>query len=112
MTHRQTPPAVNFRTVTEDDSPSAFFHAAAMAMSRDALWENPPPLAAGCEHDLLCLLVIEFRQTVLCRKCGGLDPDTSRRVLTEPGTWVSDETGAPVRLLGSGLRVTYEVNRA
>jgi hypothetical protein len=85
--------------------------AAAMGMARDELWRNPPPLAAGCDHDLLCLLVIEARQTVLCRKCGGLDADASRRVLTEPGTWTGNETGAPVRLLESGLRVTYEENR-
>ena len=85
--------------------------AAAMQMARDELWRNPPPLAADCVHDLLCLLVIEPRQTVLCRKCGGLDEDASRRVITEPGTFVSDETGAPVRLLESGLRVTYEENR-
>ena len=85
--------------------------AAAMQISRDELWRDPPVLAADCEHDLLCLLVIEPRQTVLCRKCGGLDEDASRRVITEPGTFVSDETGAPVRLLESGLRVTYEENR-
>lgn len=86
--------------------------AAAMQMARDELWRNPPPLDPGCEHDLLCLLVIEARQTVMCRKCGGLDPDASRRVITEPGRWISDKTGAPVRLLGSGLLVTYEQNHA
>ena len=82
--------------------------AAAMQISRDELWRDPPVLAADCEHDLLCLLVIEPRQTVVCRKCGGLDADASRLVLTAPGTWIADETGAPVRLLESGLRVTYE----
>ncbi len=86
--------------------------AAAIGMTRDELWRNPPPLAGGCDHDLLCLLVIEARQTVLCRKCGGLDAGASRRVLTEPGQWTFDQAGAPVRLLESGLRVTYEENRA
>ena len=91
--------------------PSPLMTAAAMGMARDELWRNPPPLTPGCDHDLLCLLVIEARQTVLCRKCGGLDADASRRVLTEPGQWISDGTDAPVRLLESGLRVTYEENR-
>ena len=86
--------------------------AAAMQMARDELWRNPPPLDAGCEHDLLCLPVIEARQTVLCRKCGGLDEDASRRLVIEPGRWITDETGAPVCLLRSGLRITYEVNDA
>jgi hypothetical protein len=86
--------------------------AAAMQMARDELWRNPPPLDAGCEHDLLCLLVIEARQTVMCRKCGGLDEDASRRVATEPGRWITGEGSAPVRLLKSGLLVTYEENRA
>jgi hypothetical protein len=85
--------------------------AAAMQMARDELWRNPSPLAADCDHDLLCLLVIEARQTVLCRKCGGLDADTSRRMLTEPGKLVSDEIGAPARLLKSGLRVKFQVAR-
>jgi hypothetical protein len=85
--------------------------AAAMGMARDELWRNPPPLDAGCEHDLLCLPVIEARQTVMCRTCGGLDPDASRRVVTEPGRWIGRETGAPVRLLQSGLLVTYEENQ-
>jgi len=83
-------------------------NATAMQMARDELWRNPPPLDGGCEHDLLCLLVIEARQTVMCRKCGGLDADASRRVVTEPGRWI---TGS-VRLLESGLLVTYEENRA
>jgi hypothetical protein len=88
----------------------ALMTAAAMQMARDELWLEQPPLAVGCEHDLLCLLVIEARQTVICRKCGGLAADASRRVLAEPGTWVSDETGAPARLLESGLRIAFEEN--
>ena len=86
--------------------------AAAMHMARDETWRNPPPLAPGCEHDLLCLPVIEFRQTVICRKCGGLDADASRRILAEPGTWIPDKTGAAVRHLESGLQVAFEETRA
>ena len=90
----------------------AVMTAAWMQMGRDELWRNPPLLAADCEHDLLCLLVIEPRQTVVCRKCGGLDADTSRRMLAEPlERLVRTETGAPARLLESGLRVTYEERR-
>ena len=48
----------------------------------------------------------------MCRKCGGLDADASRRVVTEPGRWISDGSRAPVRLLKSGLLVTYEENHA
>ena len=68
--------------------------AAAATMARDALWRDPPPLAPGCDHDLQCLPVIEFRQTVLCRKCGGLDAETSRRLLTEPGCFTVDADGS------------------
>ena len=85
-----------------------FTAAAAAQIARDELWRNPPILADGCQHDLLCLLCIEFRQTVICRKCGGLDEDASRRVITEDGRFVDGGDG-PVRLLDSGLRITYEV---
>jgi hypothetical protein len=85
-----------------------FAAAAARTLARDALWRNPPPLNPDCDHDLLCLLVIEVRQTVTCRKCGGLDQDASRRVITEDGRFLPGEDG-PVRLLESGLRITYEV---
>ena len=85
--------------------------AGAMQMARDELWRNPPPLAADCNHDLLCLLVIEPRQTVLCRKCGGLDADASRQVLAVAGRFIMGDRGEVVRLLDSGLRVTYEENR-
>jgi hypothetical protein len=63
----------------------AFAQAAARQMGRDELWKRRPPLAADCEHDLECLPVVEFRQTVVCRKCGGLDVDASRGVLGQPG---------------------------
>jgi hypothetical protein len=59
----------------------AFAAAAAMQLSRDELWKRRPPLAADCEHDLDLLPIVEFRQTVICRKCGGLDVEASRRVL-------------------------------
>lgn len=59
---------------------TALTRAALLTMSRDALWRDPPPLAADCDHDPECLPVIEFRQTVLCRKCGGLDVPASREL--------------------------------
>ena len=62
-------------------------NAAAATLARDALWRNPPPLAAGCEHDLELLPVVEPRFTVMCRKCGGLDTEASRAIgSTTPGT--------------------------
>ena len=89
----------------------AFAQAAARQMARDELWKRHPPLAADCDHDLLCLLVIEARQTVICRKCGGLDVEASRRVITEDGQFAGSGEAGPVRLLESGLRVTYETFR-
>jgi hypothetical protein len=86
--------------------------AVAMQMARDELWRVPRPLAADCGHDLLWLLVIEPRQTVVCRKCGGLDVDTSRRILTALGRWADDGNGAPVALLDTGQRIAVEENRA
>ena len=62
----------------------AFAQAAARQMARDELWKRRPPLAADCEHDLEWLPVVEFRQTVVCRKCGGLDVDASL-----PECWAS-----------------------
>lgn len=81
-----------------------------MQLTRDGLWKRRPPLAAECDHDLLCLLIIEPRQTVICRKCGGLDVDASRRVITEPGPFTGDKDSL-VRVLEPGLRVTYETAR-
>ena len=97
---------------SEDTSASALVRAAAGTLARDALWRNPPPLAADCEHDLLWLLVIEARQTVVCRKCGGLDVDISRRILAATGRWADDGNGCPVAVLDTGQRVTVEENRA
>lgn len=85
--------------------------AAAMHLGRDELWKRRPALAADCDHDLVWLQVIEVRQSVVCRKCGGLDVETSGRMLTEPARYAPDDDG--VRLLDSAppLRVTLEGNR-
>lgn len=64
------------------DSP--LMQAALAGLSRDALWKNPPPLAEGCEHDFELLPIIEFRQTVICANCGGLDAERSLRLQREP----------------------------
>lgn len=64
--------------------PSAFLDAAAESLRRDALWADPPPLADGCGHDMRLLPVIEFRMTVTCLKCGGLDADLSRDMMRHP----------------------------
>lgn len=61
-------------------APDPFLLAAASTLARDALWRDPPPLAADCEHDLELLPVIEPRFTVLCRKCGGLDVEASQAI--------------------------------
>jgi hypothetical protein len=53
-------------------------------MARDELWRESPALERGCEHDLELLPIIEFRQTVICRNCGGLDKETSARILHDP----------------------------
>lgn len=58
----------------------ALTEAAAATLARDALWRDPPPLAAGCAHDLELLPVIEPRFTVMCRKCRGLDTEASRAI--------------------------------
>jgi hypothetical protein len=61
--------------------------AAALHLGRDELWKRCPPLAADCEHALLLLPIVEFRQTVICGKCGGLDTEASRGVFpgVQPG---------------------------
>ena len=60
--------------------------AAAMQLGRDELWKRRPALAADCVHDLELLPIVEIRQTVVCRKCGGLDVEASWRVFGEqPG---------------------------
>ena len=55
--------------------------AAAVTLARDQLWRNLPPLTPDCDHDLELLPIMELRQTMVCRKCGGLDVEASRRML-------------------------------
>lgn len=90
---RRVPPGADFRTVTEDDTPSAFYAAAAEGLRRDALWRNPPPLAGDCDHDMRVLPVTEFRQTVLCAKCGGLDVTLSQAIAAAPSAFTVHDDG-------------------
>jgi len=71
----------------------ALTFAAASHLNRDAIWQAAPPLAAGCEHDLRCLPVIEFRQTVLCLKCRGLAVEVSLGLGATPGAYIVHEDG-------------------
>ena len=71
----------------------ALTEAAAATLARDALWRNPPPLAAGCAHDLELLPVVEPRFTVTCRKCGGLDAEGSQAI----GSTDPDAPRTPIR---------------
>lgn len=64
---------------------NAILTAAAETLNRDRLWKESPPLEDGCNHDLELLPIIEFRQTVVCANCGGLDVERSRRLQREPG---------------------------
>ncbi len=62
--------------------------AAAIAMlARDALRRDPPPLSAGCEHDMRPLPTIDMRVDVACAKCGGWsagwDADTLMKVIAD-----------------------------
>jgi hypothetical protein len=59
---------------------AALASAAAGQAERDELWRESPALEPGCEHERELLPIIEFRQTVICRNCGGLDKDLSRRI--------------------------------
>ena len=97
------PPGAAFTAVTATDSPAAFLDAAAEHLRRDALWADPPPLADGCEHDMRLLPVIEFRFTVTCARCGGLDAELSRDMMRNPG-------GYDLRPDGSIAR-TVEIRR-
>jgi hypothetical protein len=67
--------------VNEDDSPLPVLAAVTEHLRRDELlWRESPALEPGCEHDLTLLPIIEFRVTVVCRNCGGLDKETSRLI--------------------------------
>jgi hypothetical protein len=67
--------------------------AAGSQSARDAIWRNPPPLAGDCGHDLRCLPAAEFRQTVPCSKCGGLDTALSVAIASAPGAFIIHEDG-------------------
>lgn len=71
--------------------------AATEGLTRDAIWRTPPPLASGCEHDLRCLPCIEYRQTVLCAKCGGLDTALSQAIPAAPGSFIIHQDGRITR---------------
>ena len=92
------PPDVNFYAVTDEDSPSAFAAAAAEIARRDALWRSRPCLADECEHDWRCLPVVEFRQTVVCAKCGGFNKDLSRELTERPDLFAVGEDGSIARV--------------
>jgi hypothetical protein len=66
-------------------------------LARDILHRDPPPLAADCEHDLRLLPVIELRQTVMCRKCNGLDADASRELTADLSAFTVDGEGRIAR---------------
>lgn len=57
--------------------PCALADAAIETALRDELWHESPALEPGCEHDRTLLPIIEFRVTVVCRNCGGLDKEMS-----------------------------------
>jgi hypothetical protein len=80
-----------------DPGMDALTAAAAAGLARDAIWRDKPPLAAGCDHDLRCLPCIEYRQTVLCAKCGGLDAALSQAVAAAPSAFIIHEDGRIAR---------------
>lgn len=80
----------------------AIARAAAATLSRDAIWRDKPPLASDCEHDLRCLPIVEYRQTVLCAKCGGLDTALSVAIADFPGTFTISEDGRITRKIAPG----------
>jgi len=77
--------------------PDALIQAAAAGLTRDAIWRDKPPLAGDCEHDLRCLPCIEYRQTVLCAKCGGLDTLLSQAIAAAPSAFIIREDGQIAR---------------
>lgn len=62
-------------------------------ITRDALWKNPPPLDADCEHEFRRLPVIEFRVTVLCLKCRGLNIPLSQAIVATPSAFEINPDG-------------------
>lgn len=92
VTHRPPSP--------DDEKPAGGISLATLAeidvgirgtMARDVLWRDPPPLADGCDHDLRLLPVIEPRQTVMCRNCGGLDAGVSAEIGANPMAFIVHE---------------------
>jgi len=79
---------------------SAFRRAAAATVSRDTLWRDPVPLAADCGHVLRCLPIVEFRQTVICMRCGGLDVALSRDLTLNPADFTVSPEGCVTRRTG------------
>lgn len=65
---------------------------------RDAMWNDPPPLKDGCNHDYQLLPVIEPRLTVVCWRCGGLNPELSRELAQRPELFVIQPDGGVARL--------------
>lgn len=76
---------------------NAILRAAFGTAGRDLIWREKPPLAADCGHDLRCLPCIEYRQTVLCSKCGGLDTALSVAVAAAPSSFIIHEDGRIAR---------------
>ena len=82
------------------DTSPAFARAAAVTLGRDALWRDPPPLAADCGHAFRCLPVVEFRQTVVCARCGGLNVGLSRELAACPAAFTVDDDRYVTRRAG------------
>lgn len=76
--------------------------AAAIHLTRGAIWRQKPTLAEGCEHDLRCLPAVEWRQTVLCAKCGGLEVTLSIAIADFPAAFAVDEEGRITRKIAPG----------
>jgi len=74
----------------------------AATLDRNAIWREKPPLDPGCEHHLRCLPCVEYRQTVLCTRCGGLDTALSVAVANFPGAFTVDEDGRITRKIAPG----------
>lgn len=83
--------------------------AAAETVNRDALWREKPALEPGCEHDLELLPIVEFRQSVVCANCGGLDVKASERLMREP---LKMRTGPDGGIYMDGARLARRIRPA
>ena len=81
-------------------------NAAAETMNRDELWREKPPLEPGCDHDLELLPIIEFRQSVVCANCGGLDVEASQKMMREP---LKIMTGPDGSIRMDGVRIARRI---